>query len=103
MINSDKSYSKAAYIYLIASIYRLKHTRVNIILLQPSFQDTKSQSCTIYWNIQLLQHVWQCTYMILMAMSQHYSLNLFLILYQISNIRNNQVYAKHLLIGKHQA
>ncbi len=55
------------------------------------------QSCSIYWNIDLLQHIGQCADMVLMSMCNNKSLNLMHMGFKIRYIWDDQVNAQHIV------
>ena len=73
------------------------------MLCQLVLYDSHSKPGGIDRNIQFLQYIRQCTYMILVPMGDHESLYLIGMILQIADIRDHQIDPQHLVLRKRQA
>ena len=53
-------------------------------------------------HIELGQQIGQCSNVVLVTMGNHYAPDAFPVLHQVANVRNYQVNAQHVFLGKHK-
>ena len=73
------------------------------MLFQLILNDTHGQLCRIDRDIDLLEHIGQCTDMILMSVGDDKSLHLGYIVFQISDVRNHQINAQHVILRERES
>ena len=68
------------------------------MLLELVFNYTHCKPCCIYGYIEFMQNIRKSTDMVLMSVGDYKALYLVDILLKISNVRNNKVDSKHVII-----
>ena len=81
-----------------ADIHLIGHA----VLLELGVQNTGNQSRAVHRNLELLEHIRQCTDVVLMSVRDDNTANLVLVTAQVGNVRNDQVDAQHLIIRERQ-
>ena len=70
------------------------------MLLKLVFHQSQCKSGTVNRNFDILQQIRYCSDVVLMTVSKHHAHNFFSVGYQISEIRNDDINAVHLVVRK---
>ena len=104
MIGMNQLNVKAAQLDVIACLDAVDLDLLgHAVLLKLGTQDTCHQTRAIDRNIQLFEHIRQCTDVILMAVRDDNAAHLVLVPAQIRDIRNDQIDAQQIIVRKRHA
>ena len=103
MIDTDEAHAETTNVDDVPLHDRMQVAGVHPIFLKTPLQDAQGQAGTIHRHIDLLQQVRQGADMVLMAVSQHHSLDHIPVLDEVGDIRDNEIYPQHILLREHEA
>ena len=75
----------------------------HVVLLQLVLNQPDGQLCAVHRRRHILQHVGEGADVILMSMGNHKSLDLVNIVFQIGNVRNDQINSQHIVAWEGQS
>ncbi len=103
MVHADEADAEATDVYDISLHHGMQVARINSGLFQASLEYAERQARAIDRHIDMLQHIGQRSYMVLVPVCQHDGLYLVSILEQISDIGDYEIHPEHILFRKHKS
>lgn len=103
VVHADEFQFKSARADAVARFDRIQVGGRNAGFFQASFQDTQGQGRAVDRHVQLFQDIRQGADMVFVAVGQENPPQLILVFYQIGDVGNHQIDAKHVIFREHKA
>ena len=101
VVYADEFDRENARLYGVARLNAVEHRRNIIVeLAELALEHAECKTRCVYRDMQITQHVGQCADVVLVSVCDEYSAYLFLVLFEVADIRDNEVYTEHIVVGK---